>query len=755
MTSIRLHFPITLAITLILSLLITPALLADDWPQWRGPNRDGVYRETGILKSIPPTGLNIRWRTRIGQGYSGPVVAQGRVYVTDHTFNPEVERVLCLDETTGRTLWTHTYPVDYEHMEYGNGPRAAPTVHQNKVYTLGTQGHLLCLNTTTGKLLWQKDLAQDYNASIPRYGASAAPLVYADLLIVCVGAKPQASVVAFDLNTGAERWKTLDDRPAYAAPIIINRGGAPQAIIWTADNITSLNPTTGHTHWQIPWKTTFDAAQVVATPVLHKDRLLFMMAWNRGSMMLKLDTHKPAASVVWKTRSLPTTTMATPLFIDEQHFYSMGNVNGLSCLDANSGDEVWTTDQVAGVANQSQAHLTPNQNRVFLFNQRGQLICAKLSSEGYEEFGRTLLVEPTPGHRAQGPVAWAHPAYANKHVIARNDREIVSASLDASHYPTSKAPLAKSTIKSQPLSQFVGSNIALALDFSPDGQTLALGTFAGQPKLLDLATGEEKLPAPTGFRNNCTAIKYSPDGKFLAYTGGSEFKQSSRNYESTGEVHLWNTTTQTPHADLKGHTSKVTAAVFSPDGQTLATGSADQSIRLWNIATKKHIATLKGHTNAVWAIAYSPDGQTLASASWDKTVKLWNPTTGALRATLKGHTEEILSLAISPDAQTLATGAADWTVRLWDLPTQTHRATLKDHHGAIYALAFSSDSKTLATGSGDQTIKLWNTQTAKLQTTLVAHESGVTALAFSPDDQTLASAGRDDAVRLWKLMPTK
>ncbi|MDZ4289412.1 MAG: PQQ-binding-like beta-propeller repeat protein, partial [Prosthecobacter sp.] len=176
-----------------LTMVFAHTALADDWPQWRGAQRDGVWRETGILERIPDSGLKIRWQAKVGQGYSGPSVAQGRVFVTDHVFEPELERVLCLDEATGKPLWQHTYPVDYKDMEYGNGPRATPTIDDGKVYTLGTQGHLFCLDAATGAVVWSKELIKDFNAKNPRYGVSAAPLVVGDLLIICAGGQPEAS----------------------------------------------------------------------------------------------------------------------------------------------------------------------------------------------------------------------------------------------------------------------------------------------------------------------------------------------------------------------------------------------------------------------------------------------------------------------------------------------------------------------------------------------------------------------------------
>ena len=423
---------------------------AEDWPQWRGANRDGVWHETGILETIPAGGLKIRWRARIANGYSGPVVARGRVFVTDHQARTEVERVLCFDEVTGKPLWVHSYPCDYEDMEYGNGPRAAPTVHAGKVYTLGTKGHLYCLDAAKGEVLWKKDLVKEYNARIPRYGASPAPLVEGDLLIVCAGGHPEASVIALDRNTGQERWKALKDRPAYSAPMVITAGGCRQALVWTADNVSALDPATGKVYWQVPYKTTFDEAQVVASPVLHKDQLLCLTAWGRGSFMLKLDPEKPAASVLWKTRAQPSTVFTTPIFQDDLHFYAILGDGSLGCLDATSGKELWSTRE-AGTATGGAGHLTPNGERVFIFNQKGHLILARLTPQGYGEIGRCLLVEPTAGYRPQGRLTWAHPAYANKHVFARNDRELVCASLAAEQYTGTDTSLPTTAVKSHTL----------------------------------------------------------------------------------------------------------------------------------------------------------------------------------------------------------------------------------------------------------------------------------------------------------------
>jgi outer membrane protein assembly factor BamB len=169
----RLRTPLVAGVCALLVALLDAR--ADDWPQWLGPRRDGVWRESGILQKLPEAGLKIRWRAKVGLGYSGPVISEGRVFVTDRQPKPEeVERVLCFAEETGQPLWSYAYPCNYRGIGYRSGPRAAPTVHQGKVYSLGATSNLCCLDAATGKVVWRKDLAREYAARPPRWGMSAA-----------------------------------------------------------------------------------------------------------------------------------------------------------------------------------------------------------------------------------------------------------------------------------------------------------------------------------------------------------------------------------------------------------------------------------------------------------------------------------------------------------------------------------------------------------------------------------------------------
>ncbi len=213
------------SLTIIGSCWFAPSVVADDWPQWRGPTRDGVWHEQNLLKSFPDPQIQLKWKTKISNGYSAPIVADGRVYVTDRVVEPtEVERVLCIDAETGAPIWTKEYACKYRSVGYPDGPRAAVTVSDGLAYSLGTMGHLRCYDAASGDLIWKKDPGVDYDVQEPIWGiTSSPPLVDGDLLIVQLGAQPDACIIALDRRTGEERWRALNDQVSYSAPIILEQ----------------------------------------------------------------------------------------------------------------------------------------------------------------------------------------------------------------------------------------------------------------------------------------------------------------------------------------------------------------------------------------------------------------------------------------------------------------------------------------------------------------------------------------------------
>ena len=407
---------------------------AEDWPQWRGVGRRGMWTESGIVSNFPKEGLPVRWKAQVGPGFSGPVVADGRVFVSDRQRDRNAERVLCFDEHKGQLLWVYEYKAVYRGVDYDSGPRASPTVDGQMVYTVGTMGHLFCFKVADGRLVWKKDYVADYGTEVPIWGMAAAPLVEGDLLIANVGGRPNACLVAFNKYSGQEVWKALTDRPGYSAPIVIEAGGRRQLIFWSAQALHSLNPKTGKIYWSIPYRCKADLS--VATPVHYRD-FLFISSFYDGAMMLKLDRTQAKASILWKeppTSELETTIvhclMSTPYFSGD-HFYAVDSYGELRCLEIATGKRIWETLEATGKERWSSAHLTPNGERTFLFNEHGELILAELTPQGYHEISRTRLLRPIQAVQGLRPVTWAHPAYANRHLFVRNDEEMISVSLEA------------------------------------------------------------------------------------------------------------------------------------------------------------------------------------------------------------------------------------------------------------------------------------------------------------------------------------
>jgi outer membrane protein assembly factor BamB len=418
-----------LAAVPLVALILTIAVRADDWPQWRGPNRDGAWSETGILETFPAGGLNIRWHVSVGIGFSSPVVADGRVYVTDSELaKPKArERVHAFDALTGKQVWSYAYDVDYAEIafdeRYLRGPIATPIVADGRIYTWGAVGNLFCLEALKGDVVWQKDLQKEYPTS--DLYTSGSPLVEGNLLIVLVGAKPDACVIAFDKNTGQEVWKSLDEAASASSPIVVNAGGKRQLIIWTPQAVTALDPATGNTYWRERLNTTQDAT--VSTPVYHDGNLLI------GGLMLKLDSDKPGATVLWpKSRATARRILSdtsTALFRDD-YIYSARSAGEFVCLEASTGNQVWETDKVTDLKSGASIHLTANGNSVLLYNDRGDLIRAQLTPKGYQELSRARVLEPAVTFSGR-KTAWAAPAFANRHIYARTNKELVCSSLAA------------------------------------------------------------------------------------------------------------------------------------------------------------------------------------------------------------------------------------------------------------------------------------------------------------------------------------
>jgi outer membrane protein assembly factor BamB len=421
--------PIEKAAALGLSCWLAWLVRADEWPQWRGPNRDNVWNETGILQKFPSGGLTTCWHASLGRGWSSPIVAQGHVYVTDVVLTPPkaTENVICFEEATGHQLWIHSYEAGYPEWAADpnvGGPRATPISKERKVFTLGAMGHLFCLDAANGSVVWAKDLATAYQVK-EFTGITASPLIDEQLLILYICGKPDACLVAFDKDTGKEAWRALNDSFTYSSPIVLSAGGRRQLIVWTQEAITSLDPKTGKVWWREALRTPGDMA--IATPVFSDPWLLV------AGLMLSLDAQKRSFVVAWaenKAVSKRVLSNTSTALLQNGYVFSARISGELVCLDASTGRQIWQTNSVTDQGNGASIHLTPNGDSVLLFTNEGNLIRARLDPQGYHEISRVHLLNPT--HPFNGrKVVWPPPACANRRVFARNDEELICLSLAA------------------------------------------------------------------------------------------------------------------------------------------------------------------------------------------------------------------------------------------------------------------------------------------------------------------------------------
>ena len=414
----------------LICLFSVASLLADDWPQFGGPTRDGVSKETGLLQTFPSDGLKVRWRVPVGSGISGPIVSGGCVFLSDsEKKKPRAwERVHCFDEKTGRLLWTHTDEVNYPEWSFDassdSGPDGTPLAAGGKVYALGRMGNLVCLNVRDGAVNWQKDLPKECGIG-DTFGTTPSPLIEGNVLILVTGGKPEPCVLAFDKDTGKEVWRALSDMWSYSSPIVISAGGKRQLIVWTPAAINSLDPATGESWWRE--RRTLNSDYTSATPVVWEDLLL------AGGLMFHLDPDKPAASVLWPedtVKARRTLSNTTGPMLQGGHVYSHKSHGRLACLDMRTGKQVWEKEKVSDPRNGACLHLIPNGECTWIFTEQGDLIRARLTPKGYEELGRAHVVNPTFPFGGRN-VVWSAPAFANRHVFARSSKELVCASLEA------------------------------------------------------------------------------------------------------------------------------------------------------------------------------------------------------------------------------------------------------------------------------------------------------------------------------------
>jgi outer membrane protein assembly factor BamB len=421
--------------SLIILLFCVLNVSAQDWTDWRGYGRDGVWKESGVLQTFGGDTIPLKWSVPCGPGYSSPTVAEGKVYFMDRMISTgEEERVVCLDAGTGSFVWSFSYPCLYGSVGYPAGPRASVVISDGKAYALGTMGHLHCLNALTGAVIWKRDLNREYEIRMPIWGIAATPLITGGKVILQIGGNNGAGILALDRDSGKELWRAMDDEASYSAPMLIRQAGKQVAVVWTAEHLAGLDPGTGQVYWKFPF--TIKQGLAISTPVLYKD-YIFVSCFYNGSLLVKLNQEALTAEKVWsragenerKTDALHC-VINTPVIING-YIYGLDSYGELRCLSLENGDRIWEDLSAVTKNRWANIHFIQNGEQTWMFNEHGELLITILSPKGLTVISRARLIEPstTQLNRSGTGVTWSHPAFTGRHVFIRNDKRVACAYL--------------------------------------------------------------------------------------------------------------------------------------------------------------------------------------------------------------------------------------------------------------------------------------------------------------------------------------
>lgn len=406
----------TLPLALIL-LAAGPAAQSADWPQWRGPGRDGAA--PGFpAPATWPTALGRAWSIEVGEGYASPVAAGGKVFV--HSRQGDREVVSAYDLQNGKLLWKDAGPAAFEPKpeakKHGRGPFATPTVAGDTLFTYGINGVLSAYAAADGKLLWRKDFATDAGLAAPSrgsgpyYGTSQSPLVDGDLVVVHAGKPEHGTFLALDARTGAVRWSRAGDGPSYASPVVASFGGVRQLVTLTQKNLVGIALADGQLLWQTPFPVPYD--QTILTPVISGDRVI-LSGEDVEAQAIRVTASAGVFKTekVWGTRAVAM-YMSSPVLSDGLLYgFSSLRKGHLFCLEAATGAVRWQAPGNAG----ENATLIAAGNALLVLEDDGELLVAAKSGEGFRQLARYTVADSA---------TWAHPALVDGGLLVKDARKL-------------------------------------------------------------------------------------------------------------------------------------------------------------------------------------------------------------------------------------------------------------------------------------------------------------------------------------------
>jgi outer membrane protein assembly factor BamB len=381
--------------------------LAGDWPQWRGPERDGQADPADVPARWPDT-LEPAWRVTAGEGHSSPIVADGRVYLVARQNGEEIARAIDLE--SGDVLWSTGYAAPYEvhnaAREHGHGPKATPAIADGRLFTFGISGILSCFETRDGAVLWRKDFSEQFEKTSPLFGVAVSPIVVDGKVITHVGGHDSGALMAFDVADGEEVWSWDDDGPGYASPIVMEADGVRHLITQSQTAVISINPETGELLWRVALRTSYDQNSI--TPLVH-DGMLIYAGFQQPTVAARLKQQNGGWQLadVWKDAEIPL-YMSTPVIANDLLFgFTHRNRGQLFCADANTGKVLWTGEGRSG----DNAALIAAGENVLVQYTTGDLHVLQATAERPTTVAR---------YRVSENANWAHPAIASGRLLTKD-----------------------------------------------------------------------------------------------------------------------------------------------------------------------------------------------------------------------------------------------------------------------------------------------------------------------------------------------
>lgn len=367
------------------------AVTAADWPNFRGPNHDGISKETGWTTEWPADGPKVLWKAKVGMGFSAVTVANGKAFTQGNT--KDEDTIFCFDANNGTALWKHTYAAPLDPKYYEGGTSATPTVDGDRVYTISKRGIIHCLGAADGKVIWTKNLQEELGAKIPEWGFAGSFFIEGDLAILNVG----SAGTALDKKTGNVIWTSGKEESGYSTPIPYDAGGERAVMFAIKQDVIAVKIKDGKELWRFPWKTQYDVN--AANPILSGSKVFISSGYNRGGGVFDISQNPPAK--VWENKNMRNHMASSVLW--QGHLYGVDE-NQLRCVVFDTGEVKWT-DKVSG-----KGSLIIADGKLVVLSERGELIVANPSPEGFKPITRAQVV---------GGKCWAAPTLANGKIYVR------------------------------------------------------------------------------------------------------------------------------------------------------------------------------------------------------------------------------------------------------------------------------------------------------------------------------------------------